>query len=75
MQIGLLDISRVGAPLIVGVLFITSYFFSDKNEFFHWLAYFPRKREGSMKIGAVVFGAAFILIALYNCLVIYIRNT
>jgi len=67
----ILNLSRVGAPLIVGVLFILSYFLSDKNEFFHLLAYFPRKREGSIKIGAVVFGGAFILIAFYNCYLIY----
>jgi hypothetical protein len=67
MQVELfLKISKVGMPLIVGILFIVSYFLADKSEFFHFLAYFPRKREGSIRIGSVVFGAAFLLIAIYN---------
>jgi hypothetical protein len=72
MQIELfLKISRVGAPFIVGILFIASYFLADKNEFFHFLAYFPRKREGSIRIGSLVFGAAFILIAIYNLFITF----
>ena len=60
------DFFKILMPLIGGVLFITSYFLSEKNEFFKFIAYFPRKREGSIKAGSIVFGAVFILIGIYN---------
>ena len=56
-------------PAIVGILFVASYFLADKNSFFGFLAYFPRKREGSMKVGGLAFGCGFLIVALIN----YIR--
>jgi len=53
-------------PLAVGVLFVISFFFSDKNELFRFLAYFPRKRERSVKAGSLVFGVALIIVGLFN---------
>ena len=60
------NIFKVIMPLVVGTLFVVSYFFSEKNEFFNFLAHFPRKREGSIKIGSLIFGLVFLIIALYN---------
>ena len=65
------NIFKVIAPLIGGALFIVSYFFSEKNEFFHFLAYFPRKRESSIKIGSLIFGIVFLIIAFYNYIILY----
>lgn len=53
-------------PLLVGILFVVSYFLSDKHFFFEFIAYFPRRREGSVKIGSLIFGVVFILISIYN---------
>ena len=73
MQIELLlKNSKVVMPLIVGILFVASYFLADKSEFFNFLAYFPRKREGSIRFGSLVFGTAFLLIAIYNLLSAFI---
>jgi len=60
---------RILILFLVGIIFIASYFFSEKNEFFSFIAYFPRKRKGSVKSGSIVFGAAFILVAIYNLIV------
>ncbi len=51
MKIGL---AQVLMPLLVGVLFVISYFLSDKYFFFEFIAYFPRKREGSVKVGSLI---------------------
>ena len=67
------NLSMVLMPLLVGLLFIVSYFFADKNEFFHFLAYFPRKREGSLKIGSLIFGIIFVIVAFYNYLKVFYR--
>ena len=56
----------------VGFLFIVSYFFSDKNFLFQFLAYFPRKRKGSVKIGSLIFGLVFVLISTYYCFLLYL---
>lgn len=64
-----IDYLKIIIPFLVGLLFITSYFYSEKNELFKFLAYFPRKRKGSVKAGPLFFGAAFILVALYNLLI------
>ena len=61
-----LDLLKVAMPLAVGVLFVLSYFLSDKHFIFEFLAYFPRKKPGSVKAGSLVFGVVFILVALYN---------
>ena len=53
-------------PALVGALFVASYFLADKHYFFEFLAYFPRKREKNVKIGPLIFGGAFLLIALFN---------
>ena len=58
--------SKILMPLLAGLLFISSYFLSEKNEFFKFIAYFPQKREGSIKAGSIIFGSAFILVAIYN---------
>lgn len=63
MKIGL---AQALMPLLVGILFVVSYFLSDKYFFFEFIAYFPRKREGSVKIGSLIFGIIFILISIYN---------
>ena len=65
------NIFKVIMPLLGGILFIISYFFSEKNEFFSFFAYFPRKRKGSLKIGSLVFGIVFLIIAFYNYLISY----
>jgi hypothetical protein len=54
------NIFKVIMPLLGGMLFILSYFFSEKNEFFNFLAHFPRKREDSLKIGSVIFWDNFL---------------
>ena len=65
------NLFKVIMPLLAGLLFIISYFLADKNEFFRFFAYFPRKREGSIKIGSLIFGIVFIIVALYNFLATY----
>ncbi|RLB38088.1 MAG: hypothetical protein DRH20_06475 [Deltaproteobacteria bacterium] len=65
------NLAKVVMPLAVGILFIISFFFADRNEFFNFLAYFPRKREGSIKIGSLIFGIIFVIVALYNFLRIF----
>jgi hypothetical protein len=64
------NILKVLIPFLFGVLFISSYFFAQKNEFFHFLAYFPRQRTGSIKVGSLVFGFAFIIVSLINLFLI-----
>jgi hypothetical protein len=53
---------------LLGLLFFVSYFLADKNWFFEYLAYFPRKRKGAQKIGGLVFGCGFWVIAIINYL-------
>ena len=65
------NLAKIVMPLAVGLLFIISFFFADRNEFFNFLAYFPRKREGSIKIGSLIFGGIFVIVALYNFLRIF----
>ena len=65
------NLAKIVMPLAVGLLFIISFFFADRNEFFNFLAYFPRKREGSIKIGSLIFGIIFVIVALYNFLRIF----
>ena len=64
-----IDYLKIIIPFLVGILFVASYFYSEKNEFFKFFAYFPRKRKGSVKTGSIIFGAAFTLVALYNLLI------
>ena len=64
-----IDYLKIIIPFLAGLLFITSYFCSEKNEFFKFFAYFPRKRKDSLKTGSFVFGAALTLVALYNLLI------
>lgn len=69
MQVDMVsNLAKVIMPLLVGLLFVISYLFANKNEFFQFIAYFPRRREGSIKIGSLIFGIVFILVALYNFL-------
>jgi len=65
------NLFKVIMPFFVGILFVLSYFFSEKNEFFHFFAYFPRRRESSIKIGSLIFGIVFLIIAFYNYLISY----
>ena len=65
------DLFKVIMPLLAGTLFITSYFLADMNEFFRFFAYFPRKRKGSVRFGSLIFGAAFIIVGIYNYLATY----
>ena len=60
------NLIKVVMPLSVGIIFILSYFLADRNEFFNFLAYFPRKREGSIKFGSLIFGGSFVIVSLYN---------
>lgn len=53
---------------LLGLLFFVSYFLADKNWFFEYLAYFPRKRKGAQKIGGLVFGCGFWVIAIISYL-------
>jgi len=62
----MLALPKIIAPLLVGLLFVSAYFLPERGEFFKFLAYSPRKREGSRKIGSIVFGAALTLVAIYN---------
>lgn len=61
-----LDLLKIAMPFVVGVLFVMSYFFSDKHFIFEFLAYFPRRRSNSIKAGSLIFGIVFILVAVYN---------
>jgi energy-coupling factor transporter transmembrane protein EcfT len=65
------NIFKVIMPLLGGILFIVSYVFSEKNEFFNLIAHFPRKRKGSIKIGSLIFGLVFLIIAIYNYLITF----
>ena len=62
------NLAEIIMPFTVGILFIISFFFSDRNVFFNFLAYFPRKRDGSIKSGSLIFGIIFVIIAVYNLL-------
>jgi len=64
------NVLRVLIPFLFGVLFISSYFLADKNEFFHFIAYFPRNKTGRIKAGPLVFGLAFIIVSFINLFLI-----
>lgn len=60
------EIISVVALTFVGLLFFLSYFLAEKNAFFEYLAYFPRKREKSVKIGGLIFGRALWVVAILH---------
>jgi len=64
------QIGKVVVPALFGIMFILSYFLADKSWFFEYLAYFPRKREGALKIGGLVFGCGFCVVAIINYLLL-----
>lgn len=66
-----LYLARIIMAFSIGILFIISYFLEDKNDFFNFIAYFPRKRKGSIKAGSLIFGIIFIIIAIYHCFMIF----
>jgi hypothetical protein len=54
---------RLFMLVLTGLMFVVSYFLAEKNWFFDWLAHFPRKREGSMKVGGLIFGVGLWVVA------------
>jgi len=61
-----LQIIRILLAFFVGLLFVLSYFLADKHWFFEWLAYFPRRRKGALKVSGLIFGCVLWLIAIYH---------
>jgi len=68
----MMNLAKVIVPLAVGALFICSFFLAEKNQFFKYLAYFPRKRERSLKVGSLIFGIVFVIVAFYNFLTCFV---
>jgi hypothetical protein len=58
------EIIKIVGLVLFGLVFVLSYFLAEKNWFFEYLAYFPRKRKGAQKIGGLVFGCGFWVVAI-----------
>jgi len=62
--------------MLAGLMFVVSYFMADKNWFFELLAYFPRKRKGSVKIGGLAFGLGlWTVAAITYCTLEHVNST
>ena len=72
METGTPHIVQICIGLLIGILFVASYFLSEKNYFFEYLAYFPRKKKGSTKAGSLIFGSIIIAIAIYWLFALYL---